>query len=128
MLIYGMENQSIKLMLIWDTKRPKRPLPSRASVVKYDTDEVRNTSRKRRNEMSKKEDKCQINQLTDLYNEWGEKNNIKDINSADEVILREELSDNQRKWLEEFIESWDMAMDVDRYIYDQNKKMKGETR
>ena len=47
MLIYGMENQSIKLMLIWDTKRPKRPYPSRASVVKYDTDEVRNTNRKR---------------------------------------------------------------------------------
>jgi len=41
MLIYGMENQSIKLMLIWDTKRPKRPPPSRASVVKYGTDEVK---------------------------------------------------------------------------------------
>ena len=78
--------------------------------------------------MSKKENKSQINQLTDLYNEWGEKNNIKDLTSADEVILKEELSDNQRKWLEEFIKSWDMAMDVDKYIYDQNKKMKGETR
>ena len=79
-------------------------------------------------EMGKKEDKSQINQLTDLYVKWGEKNNIKDLTSADEVILRGELSDNQRKWLEEFIKSWDMAMDVDRYIYDQNKKMKGETR
>ena len=78
--------------------------------------------------MSKKENKSQINQLTDLYSEWGENNNIKDLTSADEVILTEGLSDNQRKWLEEFIESWDMAMNVDRYIYDQNKKMKGETR
>jgi len=78
-------------------------------------------------EMGKKEDKSQINQLTDLYVKWGEKNNIKDLTSADEVILREGLSDNQRKWLEEFIESWDMAMDVDRYIHVQNKK-KGETR
>ena len=78
--------------------------------------------------MNKKEDECQINQLTDLYVKWGEKNNIKDPTSADEVILREELSDTQREWLEEFIKSWDMAMDVDRYIYDQNKKMKGETR
>ena len=76
--------------------------------------------------MSKKEDKCQINQLTDLYNEWCEKNNINNPTSADEVILREELSNDQRKCLEEFIKSWDMAMDVDRYIYDQNKKMKGE--
>ena len=76
--------------------------------------------------MSKKEDKCQINQLTDLYNESCEKNNINNPTSADEVILREELSNDQRKWLEEFIKSWDMAMDVDRYIYDQNKKMKGE--
>jgi len=74
--------------------------------------------------MNKKEDKCQINQLTDLYVKWGEKNNIKDPTSADEVILREELSDTQREWLEEFIKSWDMAMDVDRYIYDQNKKRK----
>ena len=76
--------------------------------------------------MSKKEDKCQINQLTDLYIKWCEKNNINNPTSADEVILREELSNDQRKWLEEFIKSWDMAMDVDRYIYDQNKKMKGE--
>ena len=74
--------------------------------------------------MSKKEDKCQINQLTDLYVKWGEDNNIKDPTSADEVILREELSNTQREWLEEFIKSWDMAMDVDRYIYDQNKKRK----
>ena len=72
--------------------------------------------------MSKKENKSQINQLTDLYSEWGENNNIKDLTSADEVILKEGLSDNQRKWLEEFIESWDMAMKVDRYIYFQNKK------
>ena len=69
-----------------------------------------------------------INKLTDIYVKWGEDNNIKDPTSADEVILRKELSENQREWLEEFIKSWDMAMDVDRYIYDQNKKMKGETR
>ena len=72
--------------------------------------------------MSKK-DQCEINQLTDLYIKWCDKNNINHPTSADEVILREELSDNQRKWLEEFIKSWDMAMDVDRYIYDQNKQL-----
>jgi len=71
-----------------------------------------------------KEDKCQINQLTDLYVKWCEKNNINNPTSADEVVLREELSDIQREWLEKFIASWDMAMDVDRYIYDQNKKLK----
>ena len=71
-----------------------------------------------------KEDKCQINQLTDLYVKWCEKNNINNPTSADEVVLREELSDIQREWLEKFIASWDMAMDVDRYIYDQNKKRK----
>ena len=76
--------------------------------------------------MSKKEDKCQINQLTDLYNECGDKNNLQPLGSADECILRDDISDEQREWLEKFIESWDMAMDVDRYIYDQNKKMKGE--
>jgi len=65
--------------------------------------------------MSKKEDKCQINHLQPL-------------GSADEELFRDDISNDQRKWLEEFIKSWDMAMDVDRYIYDQNKKMKGETR
>ena len=75
--------------------------------------------------MSKK-DQNQINQLTDLYNDWGDKNNLQPLGSADECILRDDISDEQREWLEKFIESWDMAMDVDRYIYDQNKKMKGE--
>ena len=69
-----------------------------------------------------KKNECQINQLTDLYVKWCEKNNINNPTSADEVILREELSDTQREWLEKFIQSWDMAMDVDKYIYDQNKK------
>ena len=72
--------------------------------------------------MSKK-DQCQINQLTDLYIKWCDENSINHPTSADEVILREELSDNQKKWLEEFIKSWDMAMDVDRYIHDQNKQL-----
>ena len=75
--------------------------------------------------MSKK-DQNQINQLTDLYNDWGDKNNLQPLGSADECILRDDISDELREWLEKFIESWDMAMDVDRYIYDQNKKMKGE--
>ena len=81
--------------------------------------------------MSKKEDKCQINQLTDLYNDWGDKNNLQPLGSADEELFRDDISNDQRKWLEEFIKSWDMAMDVDRYIYDQNKtnkEKKHETR
>ena len=49
--------------------------------------------------MSKKEDKCQINQLTDLYNEWGDKNNLQPLGSADECILRDDISDEQREWL-----------------------------
>ena len=74
-----------------------------------------------------KDNKCQINQQTDLYVKWCEKNNINNPTSADEVILREELSDTQREWLEKFIESWDMAMNVDKYIYDQNKEEDEET-
>ena len=74
--------------------------------------------------MSKKEDKCQINQLTDLYNDWGDKNNLQPLGSADEELFRDDISNDQRKWLEEFINSWDMAMDLDRYIYDQKKQIK----
>jgi hypothetical protein len=109
------------MALVWRTKSSERQASS-CKLDKLQAVGYNGIRKKRRNKMSKKENKSQINQLTDLYNEWGEKNNIKDLTSADEVILREGLSDNQRKWLEEFIESWDMAVEVDRYIYVQNKK------
>jgi len=68
-----------------------------------------------------KEDKCQINQLTDLYVKWCEKNNINNPTSADEVILRDDINNEQRKWLESFIENWNIAEDLDRYIHTEEK-------
>ena len=63
-----------------------------------------------------------IDKLVDIYVKWGEKNNIKDPTSADEVILRDDINDEQRKWLESFIENWNIAENLDRYIHGEEKQ------
>tara|TARA_R100000544_G_scaffold1755_1_gene789 strand:+ start:153 stop:419 length:267 start_codon:yes stop_codon:yes gene_type:complete len=63
-----------------------------------------------------------IDKLVDIYVKWGEKNNIKDPTSADEVILRDDINNEQRKWLELFIENWNIAEDLDRYIHGEEKQ------
>ena len=64
-----------------------------------------------------------INKLTDIYVKWGEDNNIKDPTSADEVILRDDINNEQRKWLESFIENWNIAENLDRYIHGEKKQI-----
>ena len=63
-----------------------------------------------------------IDKLVDIYVKWGEKNNIKDPTSADEVILRDDINNEQRKWLESFIENWNIAENLDRYIHGEEKQ------
>lgn len=67
-----------------------------------------------------------LNKLIDIYNNWGEKNNLEPLGSADEAILREDISFKQRKWLEKFIEVWDFQEEVDHFIeeYEKTKKLK----
>ena len=61
-----------------------------------------------------------IDKLVDIYVKWGEKNNIKDPTSADEVILRDDINDEQRKWLESFIENWNQVIS-DHHKQSENK-------
>ena len=78
------------------------------------------------NQFIKKENKITndtIDKLTDIYVKWGEDNNIKDPTSADEVILRDGINNEQRKWLELFIENWNIAEDLDRYIHGEEKQI-----
>tara|TARA_R100000544_G_C2214731_1_gene53923 strand:+ start:229 stop:708 length:480 start_codon:yes stop_codon:yes gene_type:complete len=77
------------------------------------------------NQFMKKKNKISndtIDKLTDIYVKWGEDNNIKDPTSADEVILRDDINNEQRKWLESFIENWNIAEDLDRYIHREEKQ------
>ena len=64
-----------------------------------------------------------INKLTDVYNKWGDDNNLQPLGSADEELLgRENLTKEQREWLEKFIKMWDNQQDIDCFIYENTKK------
>tara|TARA_R100001082_G_scaffold109385_1_gene86458 strand:+ start:1197 stop:1406 length:210 start_codon:yes stop_codon:yes gene_type:complete len=47
-----------------------------------------------------------INDLIEIYKEWGEINKIKPLLSADELLAENILNENQTKWLKEFIIVW----------------------
>ena len=58
-----------------------------------------------------------IYKLTYVYNKWGDDNNLQPLGSADEELLgRENLTKEQRQWLEKFIEMWDNQQDIDYFI------------
>ena len=64
-----------------------------------------------------------IDKLTDVYNKWGDDNNLQPLGSADEELLgRENLTKEQREWLEKFIKMWDNQHDIDCFIYENTKK------
>jgi len=52
-----------------------------------------------------------INLLVKIYNNWGDKNNLQPLGSADEELFRNDLTVDQYKWLIKFIEIWDMKME-----------------
>ena len=61
--------------------------------------------------------KKMIDKLTDVYNKWGDKNNLQPLGSADEELLgRKNLTKEQKEWLEKFIEMWDNQQDIDYFI------------
>ena len=67
-----------------------------------------------------------INKLTDVYNKWGDDNNLQPLGSADEELLgRKNLTKEQREWLEKFIEVWNNQEEVDSFIYENTEQRKG---
>ena len=64
-----------------------------------------------------KKGKKMIDKLTDVYNKWGDKNNLQPLGSADEELIgRKNLTKEQKEWLEKFIEMWDNQQDIDYFI------------
>ena len=59
--------------------------------------------------------------LSIIYNDWGEKENLQPLESADAQRLDDKLTEEQRDWLDEFIVAWDASQDVERFIYDYKK-------
>ena len=50
-----------------------------------------------------------LNKLTDIYNKWGDKNNLQPLESADAELLRNDLTVNQYAFLIQFLKVWDMT-------------------
>ena len=70
-----------------------------------------------------KGDKKMINKLCDIYNRWGDKNNLQPLGSADEELLgRENLTKEQREWLEKFVKMWNNQEEIDYFIYENIEK------
>ena len=62
-----------------------------------------------------------INKLIDIYNDWIDKNKLEHI-SADEVLVgTPNLTEKQKKWLEDFIEVWDKGNDVESWYENEVK-------
>ncbi len=55
-----------------------------------------------------------INKLIDIYNKWGDKNNLQPLESADAELLRNDLTVDQYAFLIKFCEVWDKAQERER--------------
>mgnify|MGYP003626183016 CR=1 FL=1 len=50
-----------------------------------------------------------MNKLINIYNNWGDKNNLQPLQSADEELLRNDLTVDQYAFLIRFLKVWDKA-------------------
>ena len=62
-----------------------------------------------------------LNDLIKIYEKWGKDNNIEPLLSADELLMDNTCNRKQNLFLMEFIEVWDKAQEVERFIYGMNK-------
>ena len=62
-----------------------------------------------------------LTKLTELYNQWGDDNKLSPLGSADEEMLREDISYKKMYWLKNFIEVWEHAQEVEYFIDEQKK-------
>lgn len=70
-----------------------------------------------------------LDQLSTMYNDWLDKEKINDRASADEIYFGyPNLTESQKTWLANFIETWEHAEDfqyyVDRLLPEKNEETK----
>lgn len=47
-----------------------------------------------------------IDKLVDVYNAWGDKNNLQPLESADAMVWDKRVNDKHKIWLERFVNVW----------------------
>tara|TARA_R110002012_G_scaffold169495_1_gene333412 strand:- start:224 stop:436 length:213 start_codon:yes stop_codon:yes gene_type:complete len=57
-----------------------------------------------------------LSTLDDIYIAWCKMNGIKEIISADEQIYQEGMTDEQNKWLDNFVDNYSRAQQVEYFI------------
>ena len=68
-----------------------------------------------------------VKPLSKLYNDWGDRQKLSPLVSADEELMgNPNLNDYQRDWLKKFISIWDKAQDLERDIFNLRKKVDNE--
>ena len=66
-------------------------------------------------------EKNSLTKLTELYKQWGDDNYLSPLGSADEEILRKDITHVQFNWLKNFIDIWEKAEEVEDFINEQTK-------
>jgi hypothetical protein len=52
-----------------------------------------------------------LGKLTDIYNNWGDKEKLQPLESADAMLWDNRVNEKHKLWLERFIRLWDLTQD-----------------
>tara|TARA_R100000951_G_C2535788_1_gene147766 strand:- start:47 stop:259 length:213 start_codon:yes stop_codon:yes gene_type:complete len=58
-----------------------------------------------------------IERLVKIYNDFGDRENLSPLFSADEMLFDDNLTIKQRTWIERFIVVWDYATNLDVQLH-----------
>ena len=58
-----------------------------------------------------------IERLVQIYNNFGDRENLSPLCSADEMLFDDNLTIKQRTWIERFIVVWDYATNLDVQLH-----------
>ena len=58
-----------------------------------------------------------IDRLVKIYNNFGDRENLSPLCSADEMLFDDNLTNKQRNWIERFIVVWDYTTNLDVQLH-----------
>ena len=67
-----------------------------------------------------------IEKLVDLYNNFGDREKLSPLLSADEMLFDDNLTNKQRNWIERFIVVWDYTTNLDVQLKKKEKMKKAK--